>query len=300
MLSDQRSGSGFRATKCHDFPRQNPGKKSCKCQGTLRDISLNSRAQSFLSLDFEIDTCGHVWYDPRTNPLDFEENSSKYNYAVKLRTIAPPRNIWSRFTTKKYDRFAESTTHIVYDFHEEQKRLEEGLDILEKEKVKVQEEIHIERGVRGVFDVEELVDLLREDNAQDIAVIQIPDRMNYVEHMVIASCKSKRHMSSMAEIVRRIYKKKKHTSDRSCIMEGKNTGWVALDMGNIALHLMDPELREDYDLETLWTVGAEFDDQCQKEKESDPLDLINFDIRQGARVLEMPTSAEISPNSSSV
>lgn len=33
-------------------------------------------------------------------------------------------------------------------------------------------------GETGVFDVEELVDLLREDNAQDVVVIQVRTGMN--------------------------------------------------------------------------------------------------------------------------
>lgn len=44
--------------------------------------------------------------------------------------------------------------------------------------------------------------------------------------------------------------------------------------GNIALHIMKPDIREEYDLETLWTVGAQFDDKCQ-EVDENPMDLFN-------------------------
>ena len=37
--------------------------------------------------------------------------------------------------------------------------------------------------------------------------------------------------------------------------------------GNIILHIMRPATRETYDLETLWTVGAEFDEQSQVSEE---------------------------------
>lgn len=37
--------------------------------------------------------------------------------------------------------------------------------------------------------------------------------------------------------------------------------------GNIVLHIMDPETRESYDLETLWTVGAAFDEKAQVSEE---------------------------------
>lgn len=38
--------------------------------------------------------------------------------------------------------------------------------------------------------------------------------------------------------------------------------------GNIALHIMQPELRESYDLETLWTVGPQYDEKSQTSEES--------------------------------
>ncbi|KAK7070947.1 Mitochondrial assembly of ribosomal large subunit protein 1 [Halocaridina rubra] len=171
---------------------------------------------------------------------------------------------WTQFSTKKYEKFAKNTSQIIYDFEEERRRLEEGIH----EEVEEDEEIILERGVTGVFDVEELVDLLREDNAQDIAVIRVPSDMKYVDYMVIVTSKSQRHINALAQLVRRVYKKKRNKGDLHVILEGKNTEWQALDLGNIALHIMTEETRESYDLETLWTVGAAFDDKCQKEETS--------------------------------
>lgn len=37
--------------------------------------------------------------------------------------------------------------------------------------------------------------------------------------------------------------------------------------GNIALHVLSAEARKIYDLETLWSVGPEFDDEFNKEDE---------------------------------
>jgi hypothetical protein len=33
-----------------------------------------------------------------------------------------------------------------------------------------------------------------------------------------------------------------------------------MDLGNIALHIFSAKFRKMYDLETLWTVGPEYDD----------------------------------------
>jgi ribosomal silencing factor RsfS len=41
----------------------------------------------------------------------------------------------------------------------------------------------------GVFDLEELVDLLRAENAEDTAVIAVPKEMNYADHLVIVTAR---------------------------------------------------------------------------------------------------------------
>lgn len=44
--------------------------------------------------------------------------------------------------------------------------------------------------------------------------------------------------------------------------DGQN--WKLIDLGNIVLHLFLEDAREFYDIESLWTVGEEFDDKIQK------------------------------------
>ena len=51
-------------------------------------------------------------------------------------------------------------------------------------------------GIRGVFDVEDLVDVLRVEKCADIVALSIDPKLGYVDHMVIATCKSKRHLRS--------------------------------------------------------------------------------------------------------
>jgi hypothetical protein len=52
------------------------------------------------------------------------------------------------------------------------------------------------------------------------------------------------------------------------VIEGKNNkDWIALDMGNIALHIFSSQTRKIYDLETLWTCGANFDDLCNEKED---------------------------------
>ncbi|KAI5632825.1 ribosomal silencing factor during starvation domain-containing protein [Phthorimaea operculella] len=128
--------------------------------------------------------------------------------------------------------------------------------------------INLERGKNGVFDIEHLVDLLQRENSRDIFVASVPREINYCEYICIVSARSKRHIKALAEFVRKVYKKKCLKNDPIPRIEGKDSDeWMALDLGNIALHIFSDKVRQVYDLETLWAVGPEFDEQINKKSE---------------------------------
>ncbi|XP_063839136.1 mitochondrial assembly of ribosomal large subunit protein 1 [Ostrinia nubilalis] len=94
--------------------------------------------------------------------------------------------------------------------------------------------INLKRGVSGVFEIEDLVELLQRENSKDIFVANVPPAINYVEYICIVSGQSKRHVLALAEFVRRVYKKKCFESDPIPRIEGKESNeWMALDLGCI-------------------------------------------------------------------
>lgn len=120
--------------------------------------------------------------------------------------------------------------------------------------------INLERGKNGVFEIEDLVELLDRENSKDIFVATVSKDINYVEYICVVSARSKRHILALAEFVRKVYKRKRHNSDHIPRIEGKDSEeWMALDLGNIALHIFSEKTRKIYDLETLWSVGPEYD-----------------------------------------
>lgn len=87
-------------------------------------------------------------------------------------------------------------------------------------------------GVNGVYEIEDLIDVLKRDNAEDIFVAKVPKEISYVDYICVASCKSTRHMKAISEFVRKVYKQKRHSYDRVPITEGKSSSdWMALDLG---------------------------------------------------------------------
>ncbi|ALC44980.1 312 [Drosophila busckii] len=157
-------------------------------------------------------------------------------------------------------------------------RDEEALEIFDVEEARYQQQelpaaaeqdqyegLNLKRGVRGVFDIEDLVQLLRKENVDDIFVCYVPEELKYVDHLAVCSARSYRHMLSTAEFVRRIFKIKRSKGDLLPRIEGeKSRDWMAMDLGNIALHIFSPQAREHYDLESLWAIGSQYDTESQK------------------------------------
>ncbi|XP_067646202.1 uncharacterized protein [Eurosta solidaginis] len=170
---------------------------------------------------------------------------------------------------RKYQIFYDEDSSEIFDVEEERQRYQ----IEEEPKVVVHDEffgINLNRGKHGIFDIEDLVDVLRKESAEDVFVCSVPKELKYIDYMVVCSGRSYRHMLAIAEFVRRICKVKRNKSDILPKIEGeKSRQWMALDLGNIALHVFSPEAREEYDLESLWAIGIEYDKETQKPQ--DPL-----------------------------
>ncbi|XP_042744459.1 mitochondrial assembly of ribosomal large subunit protein 1 [Lagopus leucura] len=111
------------------------------------------------------------------------------------------------------------------------------------------------------FSIDFVVNLLRQENAKDICVIQIPPEIKYCNYFIVVSGSSTRHLHAMAHYMLKMYKHQKEESDPHTRIEGKETDdWLCIDFGSIVVHFMLPETRETYELEKLWTLGS-YDDQ---------------------------------------
>ena len=91
---------------------------------------------------------------------------------------------------------------------------------------------------------------LDDGNGNDIKVIDVREKTNITDYMVIASGTSDRHVVSLAG---RVVDKMKENHLTPLGVEGENTGeWVLVDLGDAIIHVMKPQTREFYQLEKLW------------------------------------------------
>jgi ribosome-associated protein len=91
---------------------------------------------------------------------------------------------------------------------------------------------------------------LEDDKAQDILRIDLEGKSSLADEMIIASGRSSRHVSAIADHVLRKLKDEGHGRAR---IEGQTAGdWVLIDAGDVIVHLFRPEVRAFYDLERIW------------------------------------------------
>ncbi|XP_063159831.1 mitochondrial assembly of ribosomal large subunit protein 1 [Candoia aspera] len=129
--------------------------------------------------------------------------------------------------------------------------------------------------VSSVFSIDDVVSLVRQENAKDICVIKLPPEIKYSNYFIIASGSSARHLHAMAQYLVKMYKHMKKDTDPHVVIEGKESDdWLCIDFGNIVVHFMLPETREIYELEKLWTLRCHDDQLAQMVPESLPDDFV--------------------------
>jgi len=102
-----------------------------------------------------------------------------------------------------------------------------------------------------------ITEALDDKKGKQIEVIDVRGKCSFADDIVVVTGTSSRHVKSLGAEVSMESKK------RGLIpigVEGMDAGeWVLVDLGDIIVHVMQPKIREFYQLEKLWTVepGAE-------------------------------------------
>ena len=98
-----------------------------------------------------------------------------------------------------------------------------------------------------------VVAVLDEHSASDIVVLNVADRCQLAEYMIVASGNSSTHVKSLVEHV-----KKEVSKSGKVLIEGLRDGnWVVISVRGIIVHIFRPEVRSYYRLEELWSHGSQ-------------------------------------------
>ncbi|NQY26891.1 MAG: ribosome silencing factor [Piscirickettsiaceae bacterium] len=109
--------------------------------------------------------------------------------------------------------------------------------------------------------VEELkllvIDALEDIKAEDITVLDVKKMTDFTDYMIIATGKSTRQVKALAINVAMQAK----AADMPPLgLEGETVGeWALIDLGDVIVHVMTPQMRTTYNLEKLWSVEEKTD-----------------------------------------
>ena len=88
-----------------------------------------------------------------------------------------------------------------------------------------------------------------------MVAIDLRGKSPVADHMVIASGRSARQVTAIAE---KLMERFKARFGRTPRVEGKEAGdWVLIDCGDVIAHIFRPEVRAFYQLEKMWMEPAE-------------------------------------------
>jgi len=95
-----------------------------------------------------------------------------------------------------------------------------------------------------------VVDALEDVKAQDIKVFNTCHLTSLFDRVVVASATSNRQTRALAASVAN---KARSLTVPVIAIEGEETGeWVLVDLGDIVVHIMQPAIRQYYNLEEIW------------------------------------------------
>jgi ribosome-associated protein len=95
-----------------------------------------------------------------------------------------------------------------------------------------------------------VVDAIEDVKGIDIRIIDVQDKSSVTDIMIIASGNTARQVKALAD---NVVEKAKHAGVQPLGVEGEVHGeWALVDLGDIVVHIMQPAIRDFYNLEKLW------------------------------------------------
>ena len=103
-----------------------------------------------------------------------------------------------------------------------------------------------------ISDIKKKIEIILDNNkAKNIVSIDLKRKSYIADYMIIASGTSSRHLQSLSE---NLVSELKKIGITNCRIEGKeSTDWKLVDAIDIIVHIFNPEKREFYDLESMWS-----------------------------------------------
>ena len=103
------------------------------------------------------------------------------------------------------------------------------------------------------------VEALEDIKGMDIKILDVIDKSSVTDIMIFASGNTSRQVKALANSV--ADKAKKAGSPALGIEGDEANEWVLVDLGDVVVHVMQPKIREFYNLEKLWGEDSPTNDR---------------------------------------
>lgn len=93
--------------------------------------------------------------------------------------------------------------------------------------------------------IENITQVLDKNKAENIEVFDLKEKNYFVDYAIIASSLGTKHTSALLDHLKRDLKGNEHFNHVD-----ESGDWIVIDLGDILIHIMTPEYRVKYDMET--------------------------------------------------
>ena len=88
--------------------------------------------------------------------------------------------------------------------------------------------------------------------AENPVILPLGENSSIADFFVVATANSEPHLNALAGYIERQVREVYQLRKLSAGDDSASGGWALIDFGDVIVHLMLPEIREKYQLETLW------------------------------------------------
>ncbi len=90
---------------------------------------------------------------------------------------------------------------------------------------------------------------------KDIVSMDVASHCDFTDVMIFCTGTSNRHVKSLAQ---NVVEEAKKQGQQPLGVEGEDEGdWALIDLGNVVVHVMQEEVRDFYQVEELWDIKPE-------------------------------------------
>jgi ribosome-associated protein len=102
-----------------------------------------------------------------------------------------------------------------------------------------------------------IAEAAREKLAEEIVALDVRKAVSFADTFIVATGRSDRHVRSIGDAIAEALARE---GEKPLGVEGYEEGrWLLMDLGDVIVHVFQPEVRRHYDLERLWSDATPLD-----------------------------------------